>query len=116
MKLKLLLIFLCSLKEKRCERTIFSKQRKEFFFLFLLALAFSQVQRSQCLVEAMYFGTRFSVKCSLCTHAHIQHSRHEVWDERSEQKRKVPRSASSHRGPFLLLLLVAAGGGGEYRN
>lgn len=28
-------------------------------------------------------------KCQLCTHAHIQHSRHEVWDDKSEQKRKV---------------------------
>lgn len=31
----------------------------------------------------MYFGT-FSFQCQLCTHTHIQHSRHEFWDDKSE--------------------------------
>lgn len=59
----LFIFFLCSLREKRAQ-TIFAKQRKElffYFFSFLLALVFSQVQRSQCLVEAYVFWHTFSV-------------------------------------------------------
>lgn len=44
------------------------------------------MQRSQCLVEAYVFWHRVSVKCQLCARVHIQHSRHEAWDDKSEQK------------------------------
>lgn len=68
----LLFIFLCSLRE-RCERTFISKQRKElcfFFYLFFQALAFSQVQRSHCLVEAYVFWHVFSVVSAMHARTH----------------------------------------------
>lgn len=37
----------------------------------------------------MYFGTLFFSKSQLCTHAHIQHGRLEVWGDKSEEKQKI---------------------------
>lgn len=68
---------------------LFFFKAKKFFFSFLLSLVFSQVQRSQCVVEALCILAHVFCKCQLCTHAHTQHSRHEVWDDKSEQKLKV---------------------------
>ena len=104
------------------------------FFLFLLALAFSQVQRSQCLLEAyvfwhtfFFFSFVFFLQLSVNCAGTRTYSTVGMRSGMREAKQKLEgRSLSIHHGPktkeslrnscISVVVVVVVVGGGEHWN
>lgn len=97
-----ILFFFCAACGRSVKGLFLFSKRNEFLFLSSSAGVQSSAKGVRVFVEPLYFGTRFQWVSAV----HIRRSRHEVWDDESERKRKVPRTVSSHHCPCLSLVVL----------